>query len=232
MALRLWVPSIHRLAARNWNLARSGWPATKLMVLSSVWVSTPLRGGRGGLVWTFMSGFPYCVGFDAQVYRWASFEPAWKPQLNRQAAKRMTSDWKAAAVWALTVEGRRPARKMKAPVGDDRGFHWGCGHSDRGQVKCLHRPTGYNLCLHTTNDVISIWQSLVETGNGVTFDLAPRVEEHATEALSIAASWGGKRGRNGSVHPGIPQSHATRRLAPSQRRLLGRAACLSCRRQS
>src|SRR5262249_15873750 len=121
---------------------------------------------------------------------------------------------------------------MKAPVCDDRGFHWGRGHSDRGLVKCLHRPTAYNLCFHPPMTLSQIWQSLIETGNGVTFDLAARVEEHATEALWSAATWGGKRGRNDGVHPGIPQSHATRRLAPFERRLLGRAACLSCRRQS
>src|SRR3712207_1924326 len=46
MVLRLCVPLIHWLLARNWNLAASGWALTASRVANSVGTSTPLRGWR------------------------------------------------------------------------------------------------------------------------------------------------------------------------------------------
>src|SRR5262245_47462476 len=46
MELRLCVPAIHRLVARNWNFASSGLPLTASSVANRVGVSTPLSGGR------------------------------------------------------------------------------------------------------------------------------------------------------------------------------------------
>jgi hypothetical protein len=46
MVLRLWVPLIHWLVARNWNLASSGSALTASSVANMVGVSTPLSGGR------------------------------------------------------------------------------------------------------------------------------------------------------------------------------------------
>src|SRR5512138_666604 len=43
MVPRLWVPEIHSLCARNWNLAASGAAFTASRVANSVAVSTPLR---------------------------------------------------------------------------------------------------------------------------------------------------------------------------------------------
>ena len=43
MVLRLWVPLIHSLSARNWNSAASGACLTASRVANSVAVSTPLR---------------------------------------------------------------------------------------------------------------------------------------------------------------------------------------------
>src|SRR5215211_503930 len=43
MVPRLWVPSIHWLSARNWNLAASGAALTASRVAKRVAVSTPLR---------------------------------------------------------------------------------------------------------------------------------------------------------------------------------------------
>src|SRR5215211_5117063 len=42
MVPRLWVPSIHWLSARNWNLAASGAALTASRVAKRVAVSTPL----------------------------------------------------------------------------------------------------------------------------------------------------------------------------------------------
>src|SRR5262245_3838730 len=46
MVLRLWVPLIQRLVARNWKFASSGLPLTASRVANRVGVSTPLSGGR------------------------------------------------------------------------------------------------------------------------------------------------------------------------------------------
>src|SRR4029453_7655444 len=46
MVLRLWVPLIHSLVARNWNLASPGLALTASSVANTVGVSTPLSGGR------------------------------------------------------------------------------------------------------------------------------------------------------------------------------------------
>src|SRR6266545_1925139 len=45
MVLRLWVPLIHSLPARNWNVAASGAALTASRVAKRVAVSTPLRVG-------------------------------------------------------------------------------------------------------------------------------------------------------------------------------------------
>src|SRR4051795_11676636 len=45
MVPRLWVPEIHSLWARNWNLAAAGAPFTASSVAKRVVVSTPLRVG-------------------------------------------------------------------------------------------------------------------------------------------------------------------------------------------
>ncbi|MER8504880.1 hypothetical protein [Mesorhizobium sp. M1142] len=58
IVLLLWVPAIHRLLARNWNLASSGWPATALMVARRVGVSTPFLGSRGAF---FMEAFSMTI---------------------------------------------------------------------------------------------------------------------------------------------------------------------------
>ena len=50
MRVRLWVPCCHRLVARNWKLASSGWPFTAPMVANSVSVDAVHRLGRAGLL--------------------------------------------------------------------------------------------------------------------------------------------------------------------------------------
>src|SRR5438034_5143242 len=50
MVLRLCVPLIHRLVARNWNFASSGLALTASSVANRVGVSTPLSAGRGLVV--------------------------------------------------------------------------------------------------------------------------------------------------------------------------------------
>src|SRR5688500_1058704 len=51
MELRLWVPLIQVLVARNWKRARSRCSFTALIVAKGVAVSTPLRaGGSGGVM--------------------------------------------------------------------------------------------------------------------------------------------------------------------------------------
>src|SRR6478609_10194548 len=46
MVLRLWVPLIHSLRARNWNCAISGCALTASRVANRVGTSTPLSAGR------------------------------------------------------------------------------------------------------------------------------------------------------------------------------------------
>ena len=46
MVVRLWVPLIHSLRARNWNCAISGCALTASRVANSVGTSTPLSAGR------------------------------------------------------------------------------------------------------------------------------------------------------------------------------------------
>src|SRR5262245_40465455 len=55
MVVRLWVPLIHRLVARNWNLAISGLPLTASRVANSVAVSTPLNIGVSVVVMSSIS---------------------------------------------------------------------------------------------------------------------------------------------------------------------------------
>ena len=49
LRVRLWVPLIQRLWARNWNWARPGWSLTAFRVANSVSTSTPLTTPRGFL---------------------------------------------------------------------------------------------------------------------------------------------------------------------------------------